>query len=57
MEDLQDKIYIALDDISNYASVKKLSNEEFLTEILDNISTKEILKKEKTFNKKIKHSI
>ena len=57
MEDLQDKIYIALDDISNYASVKKLSNEEFLTEILDNISTKEILKLAKTFNKKIKHNI
>ena len=54
MTDLQDKIYMALDDISNYANVKKLSNEELLAEILDNISTKELLKLAKTFNEKIK---
>ena len=53
MTDLQDKIYMALDDISNYASIKKLSNEELLAEILDNISTEELLKLAKTFNEKI----
>ena len=53
MIDLDD-IYTALDDISNYASIKKLSDKELLAEILDNISTKELLKLAEVFNNKLK---
>jgi hypothetical protein len=52
--DLQDKIYTALDDIANYSDVKKLTDKELLVEVLDNISTEELLKLAKTFNEKQK---
>ena len=51
---MQDKIYTALDDIANYSDVKKLTDKELLVEVLDNISTTELLKLAETFNKKLR---